>query len=402
MIVTVVMLLLLGMLEFGFIFDHHLTLEYADPRGRPQSARRWPTAAGRWAAARPVAECRHGRQADHRRRPARPHVAGFAVVVSRITEIRIYKSDANGDVTGTSSNNVWTYDRAGRGGPIVDGRTARLQPTGPPAGAPARATTTARSPRLDRRERHATTTSLVTPLSAVMGFFGAGTGPTAIPITDRTVMALNPGKTDHAKLLDSPRRAGRSSRPDRRSSSRSSIIAFVGLCAVVVDVSWYWANSLRMQRAADAAALAGVVCLPGDDATAIDLARAEAAKNGYTNGVGGVTVDAARTARTTAGCDVTISGRVGTFFARVMGISHGHAATRGDRPSTSCPSRWAARRTTTASSAWSRHADGRRPAPSPTNTATAYDDDDVHAPRSATTTRDGEPDAISAAGRQPD
>ena len=29
MIITVVMLLLLGMLEFGFLFDHHLTLEYA-------------------------------------------------------------------------------------------------------------------------------------------------------------------------------------------------------------------------------------------------------------------------------------------------------------------------------------------------------------------------------------
>jgi hypothetical protein len=27
-----------------------------------------------------------------------------------------------------------------------------------------------------------------------MGFFGPGTGPTVIPIGDRTVMALNPGK----------------------------------------------------------------------------------------------------------------------------------------------------------------------------------------------------------------
>ncbi len=34
---------------------------------------------------------------------------------------------------------------------------------------------------------------LVTPLSAVLGFFGPGTGPTTIPITDKTVMALNPG-----------------------------------------------------------------------------------------------------------------------------------------------------------------------------------------------------------------
>jgi len=33
MIITVVMLLLLGMLEFGFLFDHHLTLEYATREG---------------------------------------------------------------------------------------------------------------------------------------------------------------------------------------------------------------------------------------------------------------------------------------------------------------------------------------------------------------------------------
>ncbi len=36
------------------------------------------------------------------------------------------------------------------------------------------------------------------------------------------------------------------------------------LLAVVLDVSWYWANTLRVQRAADAAALAGAVYLPDD------------------------------------------------------------------------------------------------------------------------------------------
>ena len=39
-----------------------------------------------------------------------------------------------------------------------------------------------------------------------------------------------------------------------------------------------------MQRAADAAALAGAVYLPGDPSTAYATARAEAAKNGYTDG----------------------------------------------------------------------------------------------------------------------
>ena len=36
------------------------------------------------------------------------------------------------------------------------------------------------------------------------------------------------------------------------------------LMALVIDVSWYWVNSLRVQRAADAAALAGAVLLPSD------------------------------------------------------------------------------------------------------------------------------------------
>ena len=33
MVITVMMLLLLGMLEFGFIFDQHLTLEYSSREG---------------------------------------------------------------------------------------------------------------------------------------------------------------------------------------------------------------------------------------------------------------------------------------------------------------------------------------------------------------------------------
>src|SRR5664280_621906 len=63
-----------------------------------------------------------------------------------------------------------------------------------------------------------------------------------------------------------------------------SIIVIMGMAAVVIDVSWYWVNTLRIQRAADAAALAGVVKLPGDPTTAVSLALAEAARNGYTVG----------------------------------------------------------------------------------------------------------------------
>ena len=41
-----------------------------------------------------------------------------------------------------------------------------------------------------------------------------------------------------------------------------AIVFFIGLMAIVIDITWYWTNSLKVQRAADAAALAGAVQLP--------------------------------------------------------------------------------------------------------------------------------------------
>jgi hypothetical protein len=109
-----------------------------------------------------------------------------------------------------------------------------------------------------------------------------------------------------------------------------SALVFVGLCAVVIDVSWYWANTLRVQRAADAAALAGAVLLPADVPNAVARARAEATKNGYTAG-GGVVVVPCSDANLPLGCtggsgndrqlNVTITAPVGTFFMRAFGIN---------------------------------------------------------------------------------
>jgi hypothetical protein len=98
-------------------------------------------------------------------------------------------------------------------------------------------------------------------------------------------------------------------------------LAFTGLCAIAVDISWYWANTLRMQKAADAAALAGVVHLPGDVTQAVADARAEATKNGYTHGVSGVTVTPTQDPSNARSLRVSLSAPVGTFFARVFGIN---------------------------------------------------------------------------------
>ncbi len=59
------------------------------------------------------------------------------------------------------------------------------------------------------------------------------------------------------------------------------IVVLLGFCAIVVDVSWYWANSLRVQRAADAAALAGVISLPADVGGGEAIAATAAGQNGY-------------------------------------------------------------------------------------------------------------------------
>ncbi len=100
-----------------------------------------------------------------------------------------------------------------------------------------------------------------------------------------------------------------------------SIFVLTGITAIVVDVSWYWANSLRVQRAADAAALAGVVWLPGNPSTAYSTAQDEAVKNGYDDGIGGVVVTPLQDASNKRRLSVTISAPVGTFFMKIFGLN---------------------------------------------------------------------------------
>ena len=95
--------------------------------------------------------------------------------------------------------------------------------------------------------------------------------------------------------------------------------------AIVIDMSWYWANTLRVQRAADAAAMAGAVWLPGDVTKATNSARTEATKNGYTNPGGGcaagtVCVTPSQDALDPEQLNVTVTAPVPTFFMRVLGI----------------------------------------------------------------------------------
>jgi hypothetical protein len=98
----------------------------------------------------------------------------------------------------------------------------------------------------------------------------------------------------------------------------SALMALLGLA---VDIAWYQINVDRMQRAADAGALAGVVYLPGNIAQAQTAALNEAKKNGYENGIGGVTVTAAPEPANDKIINVRVTAPVQTWFARLVGVN---------------------------------------------------------------------------------
>lgn len=97
----------------------------------------------------------------------------------------------------------------------------------------------------------------------------------------------------------------------------SSLFGFVGL---VVDVAWIQVNLVRIQRAADAGALAGSVFLPANVPGAVSAARAATAQNGFTDGAPGVTVSATQDAGNPQLLNVTISAPIRTWFMRVFGL----------------------------------------------------------------------------------
>src|SRR2546425_12340408 len=103
------------------------------------------------------------------------------------------------------------------------------------------------------------------------------------------------------------------------------LIPLLGFTGLVSDVAWYEVNLMRIQRAADAAALAGVVYLPGNVAGAQAAAQQEATKNGYADGAGGVTVTATPEALNNRILGVTVAAPVRSWFARLFGVTQFNA-----------------------------------------------------------------------------
>lgn len=180
-LLPVYVMLLFGMLEFGFAFTHHMTLEYASREGARVGA-----ALG---AGTPSAPCSgtSPEPVDWQIVAAVQRVLtspGSQIPVGSVTQLKIYKATASGAQQGGLVN-TWVPGS----GPSVDGVALRFTPQSTGWSACGRKNTLTGSVRPDSIGVALTYDySYITPLGALMGI----AGPAHLTITDKTIMALNP------------------------------------------------------------------------------------------------------------------------------------------------------------------------------------------------------------------
>ncbi|MEX0864654.1 MAG: pilus assembly protein TadG-related protein [Acidimicrobiia bacterium] len=98
------------------------------------------------------------------------------------------------------------------------------------------------------------------------------------------------------------------------------LVLLMGMAAFGTDLAWFYLNTSRVQRAADAASLAGVVWLPGDEPQAFGTADAVAIQNGYDDADAEVIVLPERVVGELNQLQVSVTDTVPTFFLRVFGV----------------------------------------------------------------------------------
>jgi Flp pilus assembly protein TadG len=191
LVVPVFMLLLLGMLEFGFLLNHNMTLSYASREG---------ARAGAAMADGSVKDSQCGGTtltaanvdpliiAAVERVVASP---GSMVKLARITEVRIFKPTATGADPGTADN-IWRYRAAGPSNPAVPcvSPTQYLSFYQVSASWDASSRVVGTNPD-SVGVRISYTYDFTTPLGGILQFF-TGQGIADLPMTDTTIMALEP------------------------------------------------------------------------------------------------------------------------------------------------------------------------------------------------------------------
>lgn len=185
LLVPLFVLLLLAMLEFGFVFDHFLTIQYATREGaRVGSA----MVNGGGPLGCSGSQSPNAADVDPLIIAAVTRVLsspGSRVHIADIPSIRIYKANPSGGELGPV--NVWAYSPGA--GPLVDGR--HLDYAVQSTGWNACGRTNAGSPPDSIGVSLVYTYRLQTAIGNVVGFFG-GNGMSNITVSDRTVMAMNP------------------------------------------------------------------------------------------------------------------------------------------------------------------------------------------------------------------
>lgn len=172
-VLPVFLLVLMGVLEFGFAFSHHMTMEYATREGARMGA---ALANGSTAF-----NCK---VVDEQVVAAVQRVltaSGSQIDLNQVGELRIYQADGNGEEQGSA--NVWTPGK----GPKVDGAPLLFKYSTGNWDACSRnnagfGQTDSIGISLVYDYRY------VTPLGSLLGLVGTP----VLTMGDRTVMALNP------------------------------------------------------------------------------------------------------------------------------------------------------------------------------------------------------------------
>ncbi len=101
------------------------------------------------------------------------------------------------------------------------------------------------------------------------------------------------------------------------------LVMLLGFAGFAVDLSNWWLQADRLQKAADSGAHAGVVYLPADLGGATTTARAEVAKNGFRTTGSTKNADVAITQEPNPNrLRVSLTTTVPTYFVRLLGVDH--------------------------------------------------------------------------------
>ena len=185
-ILPVFALCLLGMLEMGLLFNHHLTIEYATREGSRTGSALSDGGSTNCVGNVDAVNIDGQVVAAVQRVIKSP---GSPVLLSNVTEIRIFKADASGNQIGSLAN-IWKYTPGA--GPDIDTSSGvdRLDFSPNSVGWPACSRQFA--PSADSMGvRIVYSYPFQTPLGAIARMFNNPTA-TLLTIDDKTVMALNP------------------------------------------------------------------------------------------------------------------------------------------------------------------------------------------------------------------